>query len=529
MTCETNPDGTKCDVSDGASICSPFQLTKIGEKDNCFINSAVNESLNIAGADIHVFKLLGVHEQGKLIDLTGNGGSFSSGNLPNFPSSNAFESFVSEWRSSQVGMSVVSGAFLGYNFGIVKIPNGRNAYGIDASVRHMISTIKIKQSQSANNRITKGRIERSDNGIDWFGVAIIVLPDDDILNQISFKTSVPSRYWRLRPIEFNGNASDFWGVQVLQLMDYNEVDIYNIQDNIWLENRNREYATESITLKGNYELIDAQIELMKIGIGSFSQQFHFQIAFSDCVSLLGRPVVIGDVFELPSETQYSMTMEPIKKYLEVTDVTWSTRGYTPGWQPTMLRVIAQPMIAAEETQDIFGSMATKQDTTGLLNNDDGNNKFFQDLSNISKSVAAESLTEVPERGSLEGVETREFTEEEIQKAQDKGVFGLEKLNINPKAIYVEDGLPPNGLAYTEGDELPSVSTAKDGDYHRLTYNQLLSTGYEIPPKLWRFSAIKGQWLWVETDKRKQYNSGRPILQEYLSSPTKKSIKDINKE
>ena len=41
--------------------CKDFQLNKL--IDACFIDSVVNENLNIGGAEIRVFKLLGIHEQ----------------------------------------------------------------------------------------------------------------------------------------------------------------------------------------------------------------------------------------------------------------------------------------------------------------------------------------------------------------------------------------------------------------------------------------------------------------------------------
>ena len=48
--------------------------TACGANDTVMANQYVVETLEISGAPINVFKLLGVHEQGKLIDLTGNTG-----------------------------------------------------------------------------------------------------------------------------------------------------------------------------------------------------------------------------------------------------------------------------------------------------------------------------------------------------------------------------------------------------------------------------------------------------------------------
>jgi len=517
MSCEDKPDGTKC-LETRDNSCSPFQLTQ--NNDSCFIDGVVEENLNIGAADIHVFKLLGVHEQGQLVDLVGNGTPIAGGNASNFPASQAFDAFVTQWRSSQTGSNVPLTSYIGYDFGEIKLENERQRYGIDTSINHNIATIKIMQGPNSENRATRVRVERSKDGITWYGVSILTLPDDDNLNVIHFKHSVPSRFWRLRPIDFNGGVSDRWIIQALQLMDYDETSIDDIQDDIFLENRDREYASESTTIKGTYDLIDIQTELSRFGIELPNQQYYMHMSFNAVVTALGRPIVIGDIFEVPSETQYSATMEPIKKFLEVTDVGWSTEGYTPGWQPTMQRIIAQPMMASQETQDIFGGFNSTPDASGLVGIDDGNHPIFQDISNVSQSIEAEASTDLAERGS-DPLDVQEFSAEELQSAADQGVPNLSKIGLNSKGLYVEDGLPPNDEAYTEGDSFPE--TFAEGDYHRLTYTGLAE---DIPPRLYRYSTAKNRWVYLETDKREQYNQTKPILQQFLSSTTKTPSEDI---
>ena len=510
MSCKENPDGTKCPETSDSS-CSPFQLTQ--NNDSCFIEEVVEEALNIGGADVHVFKLLGIHEQGQLIDLIGNGVALSGGDTPAFPASNAFDVFISEWRSSQIGNDVISSAFIGYDFGEIKLDNDRLRYGIETFIRHDISTIKIKQGANTENRATRARLERSPDGITWYGVAIVDLLDDDNLNTIHLKHTVPSRFWRLRPVDFNGSAPDPWIVQAFEMMDYDETSIDDIQDDIFLENRDRDYATESVTIKSTYDLIDIQTELTRFGIELPSQQYYMHVSFNAVVEVLGRPIVIGDIFEVPSETQYSATMQPIKKYLEVTDVGWSTDGYTPGWQPTMQRIIAQPMLASQETQDIFGGLAATADSMGLLDINDGTHPVFQDISTASQTIESEAKSSTPELGR-DLADVRQFTEEELQAAADQGLPTLSKIGINPTGLYVEDALPPNGIEYTEGDTLPE--NPSDEDYHRLTYTGLAG---DIPARLFRYSIAKTRWIYLETDKRAQYSQTKPILQEFLSSPT----------
>jgi hypothetical protein len=512
-TCKTDANGLPCPEV-GNPSCTPFELTNTG--DDCVISSLVEEHIAIGAATINVFKLLGVHEQGNLVDLAKNGTPLVSGENIKFPSTDAFISNSCEWRSIQKGQGVLASAFLGYDFGEIKLDNGRLRYGIETSVRHHITTIKLKQSPNQKNRATKARVERSDDNITWYGVSIVDIPDNDQLNTISVKQSAPSRYWRIRPIVFNGDTNDYWGVSQLQLIDYASTSIQNIQDELgFLENRDRDYASQSIPMKATYEVQDVQSELTKIGIETSALSLYIHVSFNAAVRSLGRPFVIGDVIEIPSETQFTANLTPIKKYLEVDDVSWSTEGYTPGWKPTMQRLIAKPMLASQETMDIIGDFAGNRDSSGLF---DTLIPEYQDLTDINDKIEAASLKMVPERHA-DIADVTEISDEIIDNA---GIFGpnLSKLNINPRGLYVEDAMPPNGETYTQGDVFPT--NPNDKDWHRLTYTNL-PTGDKIPPRLYKYSVAKNRWIYCETDRRFEYNEMKPSIQSLITSPGSKPI------
>lgn len=520
-SCTPKPDGTNCLTESDWKNCRPWDLTQ-QSRTNCYIDSLTQEALDIAGAHLNVFKLLGVHEQTKLVDLTGDGQPLSGGTAPGYNPTDAFNTFKTEWRSRQTGSKVASTAFIGYDFGAVKIPNGRQRYGIDANIRQHITALKIKQSANPLNRVTKARVERSDNGKDWYGVAVVTLPNDDALNTIHFKHSVPNRYWRLRPITFVGGDCDNWGVQALQLFDYSVTHISNIQDKVLLENRDRDYQDSAVALRGYYEIPTRMLALMGYGSHDDSLQYNIRVNFNSCVALLGRPLIIGDIIELPSETQYRPDMTPVKLYVEVTDVSWDTQGYTPGWSPTMLFVVAEPALASQETQKIFGDLANKYvDNSGLYATDDGSNTKYQDFSTIDQYIAAQSKTKVPERGAEGSNAVREFSVDEVNKADAQGFPHLNRLGLNANGLYVEDAMPKNGEPYTEGPEFPAKP--KDGDYHRLTYTGLAK---DVPAILQRWSEVKNRWIYMQTDRRAEYNAQGKVLEEYTRGKNKKFAGDI---
>jgi hypothetical protein len=496
-------------------------------RDSCYIDSLTNEALNIAGATLHVYKLLGVHEQGKLVDAVGYGSAISNGDLPGYPARYAFDAFVHEWRSIQKGTNIPAGAFIGYDFGEIKRLDGSpRMYGIEANVRKHIMAFSIKQSSNAKNRATKLRLERSDDGVKWYGVSIVPIPDNDCLNTVLTKSSVPSRYWRFRPVEFNGGAVDYWGVQAIQLFpDYQATDINNIQDKIFLENRDRDYASDPITIKGYYDLVDIQSELSKFGIELPSQTLSLRVNFTQCVAALGRPLVVGDIIEIPSEAQYSALMKKVLKWMEVTDIGWSSEGYTPGWQPTLQTITLQPAMVTQETQDLFGDLANvpAPNGLGLIENNDGNDEFFQDYFDASQTATANAKDDVPEKGAEGSSTIRAWEQYELDNAAAQGVKNLQKIGLNYKGLYVEDAMPPNNAAFTEGPTYPTGPV--HGAYHRLTFEGLSK---DIPAQLHRYSSDKARWIYLETDRRAQYNPDMPTLQEFLVSPTKKPENKITK-
>lgn len=497
-------------IKNSTPSCGGFELENCADTNT--IVDLVDEHLNIGAATINVFKLLGVHEQGKLLDVTGRGSSISGGDGPGYGVDNAYNKLCGTWRSSQRGLDVLTHSFIGYDFGPITDTNSNATYySINTYSHKHIATIRIQQGAESRNRATKVRVERSLDGITWVGASIAALPNDGNLHQISLKGSAACRYWRIRPIAFNGGNADFWEVVRLELHEYEETQLSNIQyDGGFLENRDRDYAELSIPMKMYYDLVDVQTELTQHGFELETQQLYFTVSFKQSVLTLGRPIVIGDIFEMPSETQYTPDLQAVLKYMEVTDVSWSIEGYTPGWQPTMQRIIAIPMLASQETLDITGEVPRVVDDIGFM---DLNDSKLTDLTTMNDRVRAETDFNSPQRGKdIHGI--RFFDEAEVAQAAAHGI-DIDKLNQSQRSLYAEDGLPPNNAPYTESDTWPK--TPSDGDWHRLTYK---TSDKQIPSKLFRYSGSKSRWVYYETDRRTQFNLLKPTIQEALLNTRK---------
>lgn len=510
--CVETPGGKLCPPQPN---CSPWQISD-GPED-CIIADYIEEQLNIAGTTLKVHKLLGVHEQGLLMDVAGFGEPISSGDLGDNPASNAFDKYITEWKSSHTGSRVVQNAYIGYDFGPIKMSNGRNRYGLNTEVVKDISTIKIMQGCDAKNRATKVRIERSENGVKWYGVEIVNLKDCDGLITVNFKRSVPSRYWRLRPIQFNGGPTDSWIVRVLQLIEYEATNLTNIQDKILLENRDRDYDEFTVDIKASYTPQENSTVFNRFGFDSTTNDaFLFDVSFNQCIQRLGRPLVIGDILIATSETQYTPSLKPILKYLEITDVIWAATGFTPLWKPTIQKITAKPLLASQETQDIAGKLTLDTDSSGLFDGNDGNDdKKYKDYMDISDSIRADHKTKVPVKG-IDMSDSPVISDALLDYADAHPNIDVTKLSRRrlPNAV---DAMPPNGLPYTEGDEFPA--NPSNGDYHRLTYTNI---GTNIPVRLHRYSAAKGRWIYLETDRKSFIDDHRPILHEFIDRASSKT-------
>lgn len=512
--CIQTPNGLICPQN---VTCSPFDLSQQAT-DTCIANNFVEESINIGGAPLNVYKLLGVHEQGLLQDLTGTGSAISNGDMPNFPAANAFDKTIYEWRSQQTGTAVLANAYVGYDFGNYKLDNGRVRYGIETAVKHDVASLKIMQGCEKSARVTKVRVERSADGQKWFGVTLLNVPDCDGLVTLNFNHSVPSRYWRIRPLTFNGGPSDYWVVRALQFMDYEVTNIKNIEDRILLENRDRDYQSSAIGMKCSYTPIDVVSNSTKFGFWQGdTDRYILDVSFTQAVQSLGRPFVIGDIVQLPSETQYRPDLTPVLKYLEIVDVAWAVSGFSANWVPTLQRLIATPAYASQETQDIFGKLTEDQDVMGLVDIDNGNSPLYQDYTAINDTIKAAANTASPERGEDDADMTQLSKEVYDFAAEHPNMHFPARIDRN-RNKYGIDALPPNGLPFTQGDTFPA--NPKNGDYHRLTYSH---TGKDIPARLYRYSVAKMHWVYMETDKRHLFNNTKPILQEFLNPHNSVSI------
>jgi hypothetical protein len=258
-------------------------------------------------------------------------------------------------------------------------------------------------------------------------------------------------------------------------------------------------------IKCTYDLLDVQSELAKFGI-TLPQTYIFTCSFADMVRILGRPVVVGDIVELPGEIQYDPNLKPIRKWLEVTDTGWSTEGYTQNWRPNLYRFYAQPIMPSIEHKDVLGvpgQVNAQHDDDDTLNGILQNDLAFKS----TKAIKQMSQDMVPQTG------------EDPANIQSGAPLIGEKGGYDGNDLYAEDALPPNGENYTYGDQLPDMATIADGHYHRQTYTNVPAT---IRPadRLLRYFADQRRWKVVEVNTRFAPESHKKTMASIMSSSTR---------
>jgi hypothetical protein len=469
------------------------------KRDNVLIENLQIESIEIAGAPINIFPLMGVHNQGSTVDLVGVGYPLSSGTPSGFNALDGFNSNDNLWQSHIKGLDVLrTPAWIGYSFGTMKNAYGAERYESPQPVRNSIRTIKIKQSQYKSRRATQIRIDQSDDGVVWKRVDVINVKDDEFLNTYGLRMSPKAGFWRLVPTMFNGALiNEPWEVVEIQLLEETQTSLDDIQDPLLLENRDRQYNKTSVQMKCYYDIMDISSDLSRFGI-ELPTQYIFTVPFLLMVSKLGRPIVVGDLIEMPTEKQYDNNLVAVKRWLEVTDASWATDGYTPNWKPLQYKFYASPVIPSVEHRDILGTtndfyVQSDDDFLSLSETVSATYNVLTDINAVDASIS------VPEAGTL--VEESMFEQSTIAPTR-----ALTK----PTDIYIEDGIPPNGAPYTEGNVYPSDPT--DGDYHRLTY---VGLDRKIPTRLYQWNEVKRRWVFIEQDNRQTYSSMKPSLSTFI--------------
>ncbi|TXG78479.1 hypothetical protein E6Q11_00905 [Candidatus Dojkabacteria bacterium] len=454
-----------CNPCDGFDTpCNNWSIVN-DVKINCLADVYAQEQLNIGGANINIFPLRGVKGSRILtptVLVYGGDGD---------PQTGWFTSAVSD------DAYIVSNSYVVLDFGVHVSSTGRSLSSNNDRA-FTINSIKFKQSAKLKQVLTM-RVERSVDGINWVGVDVI---NCDVVTNATVKWAAPARYWRLRPTSLSQSCK-WWGMSELAV-EFNLEKQDAIQDPVFLENRNRQYVTTPTNIKAIYDVPGRTIDISKFGY-ELNTDYVFNVNFSQVVAALGRPMLVGDIIEIPSERFYNARMEEVPLLIEVTSVAWDTQSYTPGWRPIGLSVVGKQALSSVETKDVFNAFdkSTRSSVMDLTNTATP----IQQHDQVTPDIHQEGLKQVPQKGTS-------VFDTHAWNGGDKTVVGA--AGSGTQDYNTQETIPPDGREYTRGQRFPD--SPSDGDWHVMEYT---GTAYGIPDRLYRYSSAKQRWLYFSKDVR----------------------------
>ena len=307
---------------------------------------------------------------------------------------------------------------------------------------------------------------------------------------------------------------------------YDTQSVTNIQDILFLENRDRKYDPDVFLMRGVYQRSDNDFDLSQFGIflqtGTIMMLFHL----NEMIATLGRRIMNGDVIEL-MHLKDDDVLSPgdmptsLKRFYVVGDCSWATEGFSPTWYPHLWRCKLNPLVDSQEYKDILKNI-TQQNTLGPMGTSvpPGGTPLVDIMSTydkyvgINEAIIQQAEAEVPTSGfdtsKLYSLPTDKngntaksaLTADDVRDRADSDITADSATyspgpKQDPQGYLTGDGLAPNGLPVVAGVAFPQDPA--QGDYClRLDY---------LPNRLFRFDGRR--WVKMEDNVRTNLTPGDP--------------------
>lgn len=314
---------------------------------------------------------------------------------------------------------------------------------------------------------------------------------------------------------------------------YDTLSELNIQDLLFLENRDRVYDPDIYSLRGHYNVSDMDFDLSQFGLFLQNDTLFITFHLTDMIERIGRKLMPGDVLELPhlrDDWALDSTVPfALRKYYVIQDATRAAEGYSPTWWPHLWRVKATPLVKSQEYEGLIESL-TDEETGNPLG--DLLTTYNKEIA-INDAVVQQALIDVPAAGyntdDLYTLPTKHDqsvnvynapTADDTTLTTDNGVWTADVDFVTPAASAYDgyltgDGLAPNGFTVQTGIAFPA--DPMEGDY-------ILRLDF-YPNRLFRFNGNK--WIKIEDNVRHSYipEQSRTLLGSFINNDVEFSTKD----
>ena len=327
-----------------------------------------------------------------------------------------------------------------------------------------------------------------------------------------------------------------------QYKDDNGDDLYNvanIQDLLFLENRDRKYDEEIYRIRGLYNVQNIDFNLSQFGLFIDNDTLFMTVHINDFIKYIGRKPISGDVIELPHlRDDFALNDFDVSlpRYYVIEDVGRASEGFSATWYPHLYRLKLRKITDNQQFADILDKPATLSDGTEsdktLREILSTHNKELQ----INDAIIGQAELDTPQSG----YETQHFYTLAVdeqgrtmlqtadQATLDASAGGLNvtaaSMNSVPdrsgySGYLLGDGIPNNGAAFGHGIQFPSVPAVDD---------YFLRTDF-LPNRLFKFDGTR--WIKIEDNIRMSlsnysYNQGITTPRGLYSDATAYAVNDL---
>ena len=296
-----------------------------------------------------------------------------------------------------------------------------------------------------------------------------------------------------------------------------------IQDLLFLENRDRKYDPDVYILRGVYNIQDTDFNLSQFGLFLQNDTVFISFHINDTVEKIGRKLMAGDVIELPhlkDDHALNDLSFALKRFYVIEEISRASEGFSVTWYPHLYRAKCKPLVDSQEYKDILDGVAGEGSNLTLRDVMSTYEKEMQ----ITQAVLDQAETDAPRSGydtsryyhlqkDTEGNAALVTVDSDLvaQYSADRGEPALDEngnpvLDENGDPVYAganastlnqtmdgkyydgyitEDGIPANGAPFSAGIAFPVNPTL--GQY-------CLRKDY-LPNRLFRFNGTR--WTKIE--------------------------------
>jgi hypothetical protein len=152
--------------------------------------------------------------------------------------------------------------------------------------------------------------------------------------------------------------------------NYTSDSVSNIQDLLFLENRDRKYDPDVYLMRGVYNVADTDFNLSQFGLFLQNDTIFVTFHITNTVEKLGRKLISGDVIELPHlKDEYALNdlTFALKRFFVIEEVTRAAEGFSATWYPHLYRAKCKPLVDSQEFKQILDGIADTDAYQGTYN------------------------------------------------------------------------------------------------------------------------------------------------------------------